>query len=66
MKKFVGVFDKTMYEIKFEDGKWWIKKDEKRLDILGGFDDPISPEIILKEIIDEERSVSRGMDNSKD
>ena len=43
-----------MYEIKYEEELWWIFKDGKRLDDIGGFIDPISPEIILKEILNGE------------
>lgn len=39
-----------MYDIKYEDGEWWITKDEKICDIFGGFADPISPKILIKEI----------------
>ena len=37
---------KTIYK----DGKWWIVKDDKVITILGGFDDPITPQLIIKEI----------------
>jgi hypothetical protein len=39
-----------MYDIKFEDGKWWITKDGVICDSIGGFVDPISPKMIIKEI----------------
>ena len=40
-----------MYEVIYKDGEFWIKKDDKILDELGSFIDPISPEIIIKEIL---------------
>lgn len=42
-----------MFEVKYEEGLWWIFKDDERLDDIGGFIDPISPEIILKEILND-------------
>lgn len=42
-----------MYDVLFEDGYWWITKDGEILRDLGGFTDPVSPEIIVKEIKDE-------------
>lgn len=39
-----------MYEVKYEDGLFWIIKDGEILRDLGGFIEPISPEIIIKEI----------------
>lgn len=42
-----------MYSIKYVDGEFWIAKDERILEELGSFIDPISPEIIIKEIEDE-------------
>ena len=40
-------------EIVYENGEFWISKDGKILKELGGFIDPISPEIIIKELKDE-------------
>ena len=40
-------------EVVYEDDMFWISKDGKILRELGGFIDPISPEIIIKEIEDE-------------
>ena len=37
-------------EIKYDEGLWWISKDGEILEELGGFIDPISPQIIIKEI----------------
>lgn len=37
----------------YKDGEFWISQDGKILKELGGFVDPISPEIIIKEIKDE-------------
>ena len=44
-----------MYEIVIKDNKWWIAKDGEINKDIGGFIDPISPEIILKEILNGER-----------
>lgn len=43
-----------MYDVKydFEDGLFWIIKDGKVLKELGGFIEPVTPEIIIKEIKD--------------
>lgn len=43
-----------MFEIKYEDELWWIFKNDERLDDIGGFIDPLSPEIMLKEILNEQ------------
>ena len=37
-------------EVVYEDGKFWISKNGKILREIGGFIDPISPKIIIKEI----------------
>lgn len=42
-----------MFEVKYSDGEWWIYKDDERLDDIGGFSDPISPNIIIEEIKNE-------------
>ncbi len=42
-----------MYEVVYEDGLFWIKNDDKILKELGGYIDPVTPEIIIKEINDE-------------
>lgn len=42
-----------MYEVIYDDGYWWICKDGEILDDLGSFIEPVSPEIIIKEIEDE-------------
>ena len=39
-----------MYKVEFDDGLWWISKDGVILKEIGGFIDPLSPEIIIKEI----------------
>lgn len=44
-----------MYEIVLKDDKWWIAKDGEINKDIGGFIDPISPEIILKEILNDKR-----------
>ena len=40
-------------KVVYKDGEFWISKDGKILKELGGFIDPVSPEIIIKEIKDE-------------
>lgn len=42
-----------MYEVVYKDELWWITKDGRVLKDLGGFTDPLSPEIIIKEIENE-------------
>lgn len=42
-----------MYDIILKDGLFWITYDGNVLEELGGFIEPISPEIIIKEIQDE-------------
>ena len=42
-----------MYDIIYDDGLWWITKNDEVLEDLGGFTDPVSPEIIIKEIKNE-------------
>ncbi len=42
-----------MYDIIYDDGLWWITKNDEVLEDLGGFIDPVSPEIIIKEIKNE-------------
>lgn len=39
-----------MYDVVYENNKFWITKDGRIVKDLGGFIDPISPEIIIKEI----------------
>lgn len=39
-----------MYNVVLDDGKWWISKDGKICEDLGGFIDPISPKIIVEEL----------------
>ena len=39
-----------MFEVVLKDEKWWISKDGKICEDLGSFDDPVSPEIIVREI----------------
>lgn len=43
-----------MYEVILKDEKWWIKYRGRVLSELGGFEDPITPEVIIEEIKDEE------------
>jgi hypothetical protein len=44
-----------MYEVVYDkdDGLFWIYKDNKALRSLGGFIEPLTPELIIKEIEDE-------------
>ena len=42
-----------MYEIVFENDMFWISKNSKIIRELGGFIDPVTPKIILKELGDE-------------
>lgn len=42
-----------MYDIIVRDGLFWITYDGKVIEELGGFIEPISPEIIIKEIENE-------------
>lgn len=37
-------------EVIYKDELFWISKDGKILEEIGGFIDPISPKIIIKEI----------------
>lgn len=39
-----------MYTVVLKDKKWWISKDDKIIEILGSFDEPVSPEIIVEEL----------------
>lgn len=42
-----------MYEVIFEDGLFWISKDGLILHQLGGYIEPVTCEIIIKEIENE-------------
>lgn len=44
-----------MYEVIYDsdDGLWWVAKDGVALKDLGGFIEPVTPEIIVKEIENE-------------
>ena len=42
-----------MYDIVYDNQLWWIRKDGVILEDLGGFIEPLSPEIIIKEIENE-------------
>lgn len=42
-----------MYSVIYDNGYWWITKNGEILESLGGFIDPLSPEIIVKELEDE-------------
>ena len=41
-----------VFEVVLEDEKWWISKDGEICKDLGSFIDPITPQIIIKEIED--------------
>ncbi len=40
-------------EVVYKNGEFWISKDGKILEELGGFIDPISPQVIIEEIKEE-------------
>jgi hypothetical protein len=42
-----------VYEVIYKDEKWWISKNGKILDYLGGFIDPVSPKVIVEMLEDE-------------
>ena len=44
-----------MYNVQYDDdtGLFWIMKNDKLLKDLGGFIDPVTPEIIIREIKNE-------------
>ena len=42
-----------MYSVEYKEGKFWIVKDGKILEDIGGFIDPVTPEIIIREIENE-------------
>ena len=42
-----------MYEVVLKDGEFWIAKNGRVLEVLGSFNDPLTPEIIISEIKDE-------------
>ena len=39
-----------MYEVVLKDGKWWISDNGNIIEVVGSFDDPITPEIIVEEM----------------
>lgn len=39
-----------MFEVILKDGKWWISENGEIIEDLGSFIDPISPEIIVREL----------------
>lgn len=41
------------YEVRYIDELWWIVKNGEVLEDIGGFIDPVTPEIIIKEIKNE-------------
>lgn len=44
-----------MYSVKYKDDVFWIEKNGEILEELGSFIDPISPEIIIEAMRDEEK-----------
>lgn len=42
-----------MYEVVYNNERWWIAKDGEILKELGSFMEPISPKIIISEIENE-------------
>lgn len=42
-----------MYTVIHKENKWWIMCNGKIMEELGGFIDPITPEIIIEEIKNE-------------
>lgn len=43
-----------MYSVKYKNGVFWIEKNGEILEELGSFIDPVSPEIIIEAMRDEE------------
>ena len=41
------------YKVVYKDEYWWIAKDGVIIEDLGSFIEPVSPEIIVKEIMNE-------------
>lgn len=37
-------------EVIYKDGLFWVSKDDEIITELGGFIDPVTPEILIKEI----------------
>lgn len=46
--------NRVVYSVKYKDGVFWIEKNGEILEELGSFIDPISPEIIIEAMRDEE------------
>jgi hypothetical protein len=42
-----------MYDVEYYNGKWWLTKDGEVIKAIGGFCEPITPELI-KEVIEDE------------
>lgn len=42
-----------MYDVVYKDEKYWISYNGKIVEDIGSFDEPVSPNIIIKEIEDE-------------
>ena len=41
------------YEVRFIDGEFWIVKNGVKLEDIGSFIDPVSPQIIIEAMRDE-------------
>ena len=42
-----------MYQVVYEDELFWVSKDGGIIESIGGFIDPVTPEIIIEEIKNE-------------
>ena len=42
-----------MYQVVYEDELFWVSKDGVIIESIGGFIDPVTPEIIIEEIKNE-------------
>ena len=45
-----------MYSVEYIDGLFWIVNDGEVLEDIGGFIDPVTPEIIIEEILNGEET----------
>ena len=48
-----NVMNNVKYEVVYKDGTFWIARNGKILEVVGSFIDPLTPEVIIKEIEDE-------------
>lgn len=42
-----------MYQVIYKDELFWVSKNGEIIESIGGFIDPVTPEIIIKEIENE-------------